>query len=145
MTEGQTVLCQKDPSKENAVDNYRPISCLPFMWKLITGTTNEIINNFIDVNDKLPVQQKGCGKKSSATKDQLLIDKTILCDSKKRHTNLGLAWIDYIGGLCIVPHSWILESLEIVQVSDNILEFVKISMANWQTGKQGRAHAEKIW
>ena len=101
---------------------------------MITGTTDEIINNFLDVNDKLPVQQKGCGKKSSATKDQLLIDKTMLRDSKKRHTNLGLAWIDYIGGLCIVPHSWILESLELVQVSDNILEFVKISMTNWQTG-----------
>ena len=33
----------------------------------------------------------------------------------------------------MVPHSWILESLELVQVSDNILEFVKRSMANWET------------
>ena len=28
MTLCKTVLCQKDPSKGNAVDNYRPISCL---------------------------------------------------------------------------------------------------------------------
>ena len=33
----------------------------------------------------------------------------------------------------MVPHSWILESLELAQVSDNILKFVKRSMANWQT------------
>ena len=28
---GKTVLCQKGPSKGNAVDNYRPISCLLLM------------------------------------------------------------------------------------------------------------------
>ena len=37
MTTGKTILCQKDPDKGNAVDNYRPISCLPLMWKLMTG------------------------------------------------------------------------------------------------------------
>ena len=56
MTFGKTVLCQKDPSKGNAVDNYRPISCLPLMWKLMTGTIAESIYNFLDVNDKLPVE-----------------------------------------------------------------------------------------
>ena len=30
----------------------------------------------------------------------------------------------------MVPHSWILETLKLVQVSDNIL---KRSIANWQT------------
>ena len=33
----------------------------------------------------------------------------------------------------MVSHSWILARLELVQVSDNILKFVKRSMANWQT------------
>ena len=33
----------------------------------------------------------------------------------------------------MVPYSWILESLELVQVSDNIPKFVKRSIANWQT------------
>ena len=57
------VLCQTDPSKGNAVENYRPILCLPLMWKLMTGTTAESICNFLDVNDKQPVEQKGCKKK----------------------------------------------------------------------------------
>ena len=34
MTYGRTVLCQKDPGKGNAAENYRPITCLPLMWKL---------------------------------------------------------------------------------------------------------------
>ena len=31
MIHGRTVLCQKDPRKGNAVENYRPITCLPLM------------------------------------------------------------------------------------------------------------------
>ena len=60
---GKTVLRQKDPSKGNDVDNYRPTSCLPLTWKLMTGIIAESIYNFLDVNGKLPVEQKGCKKK----------------------------------------------------------------------------------
>ena len=33
------------------------------MWKLMTGTIAERIYNFLNVNDKLSVEQKGCKKK----------------------------------------------------------------------------------
>ena len=39
--------------------------------------------------------------------------------------NLGMAWIYYKKAYDVVPHSCILESHELVQMSDNILEFVK--------------------
>ena len=55
-----------------------------------------------------------------------------MCDSRKRHANLSMTWVDY-KVYDMVPHYWILESLEFVQVSDNILEFVKRSITNWQT------------
>ena len=57
----------------------------------------------------------------------------ILRDCRKRHANLGMAWIDYKNAYDMVPHSCILESLELVQVSDSILKFIKRSMAKWQT------------
>ena len=63
-------------------DQYR---ASPFnMEKLMTGTIAESIYNFLDVNDKLPAEQKGCRTESRATKDQSLIDKTILRDCRKR-------------------------------------------------------------
>ena len=37
MTTGETILYQKDPGKGNAVGNYRPISCLLLMRKLMAG------------------------------------------------------------------------------------------------------------
>ena len=45
-----------------------------------------------------------------------------------------MAWIDYRKAYDMVSHSWISEILELVQVSDSILEFVK---DQWQFGKQG--------
>ena len=105
MTLGKTVLCQKEASKGNTANNYRPISCLALMWKLMTVTIAESIYNFLDVNDKVPVEQKGCKKKSWETKDQLLINKMILRDCRKRHTNLGMTWIDYKKAYEMVPYS----------------------------------------
>jgi hypothetical protein len=37
MVKGRTVLIQKDKSKGTVVGNYRPIACLPLMWKLLTS------------------------------------------------------------------------------------------------------------
>ena len=82
MTFGRTVLCLKDPTKENAEDNYRPISWLLPMWKLLTGIIAQNTYNFLEVNNVMAEEQKGCQKNSRGTKDQLLIDKTIERDCK---------------------------------------------------------------
>ncbi len=41
MTKGKTTLIQKDPSKGTAPNNYRPIICLPMMWKILTAQIRE--------------------------------------------------------------------------------------------------------
>ena len=91
VTADRTVLCQKDPQKGNVVENYRPISYLSLLWKLITGITADYVYQMLLESYILPVEQKGCRKKSRGTKDQLLIDKMILNDSKRRQKNLAMA------------------------------------------------------
>ena len=54
----------------------------------------------------LPSEQNGCRKRNRGTKSQLFINKTVLRDFKKRHTNLAMVWIDYKKAYGIVPHSW---------------------------------------
>ena len=77
MVKGRTVLIQKDPKKGIAASNYRPIACLPIMWKILTGIFADKIYDHLAENDLLPDEQKGCRKNSRGTKDQLLIDKAI--------------------------------------------------------------------
>ena len=76
----------------------------------------------------LPEVQKGCRRKSRGTKGQLLIDKTILKDYRKRKTNLAVAWIDYRKAYDFVPHSWILECLDMLRIADNLRSFLEKSM-----------------
>eukprot|EP00795_Rhopilema_esculentum_P016163 gene16163-biopygen5458 len=133
MTKGRTVLCQKDTAKGNEVGNFRPISCLPLMWKFMTEIVSEKIYSYLEVNNILPNEQKGCRKKSKGTKDQLLIDKTILRDCKKKHKNLAMAWVDYKKAYDMVPHSWILESMKLINISESVIKFIQGSMSKWKT------------
>ena len=74
----------------SAVDNYRPISCLPLTWKLMIGVLAEKIYSRLKRENVLPYEPKGCQKKSRGIIDQLLIDKTVLRHCKRRHTNLAM-------------------------------------------------------
>ena len=95
MTFGKTMLSQKDPATGNVVDKYRSISCLPLMYKLMTGMLAHNMYSLLEKENVLPTEQKGCRKRSHETKYQLPIDKTMLRNCKKRHTNLAMARIDY--------------------------------------------------
>ena len=78
----------------NIANNYRPITYLPLMWKLLTGVIAEGMYNYLEREKILPEEQKGCKRGSRGTKDQLLIDKIVLRDCKKRHPNLSMVWIE---------------------------------------------------
>ena len=94
MTAGNTILYQKDPGKGNAVNDYWPILYLPLTWKLMTKITCNSVYEYLMYN-LLEVEQKGYKKNSPGTKDQLLLNKMMLNNRKRRHTNLGMSWIDY--------------------------------------------------
>ena len=87
-------LCVKELEKGNAVANLRPITCLPLLWKLLTGILAEELYEHPEQANILPYEQKGCRKGSRGTKNQLLIDKMIVKNCKKRLTLLAVAWVD---------------------------------------------------
>ena len=57
----------------------------------------------------------------------------ILRNSRRGKTNLHVAWIDYKKAFDSLPHSWIAKCLEIVGVSGNIRQFLRVAMASWKT------------
>ena len=130
---GRTVLIMKDKEKGAVVENYRPITCLPTTWKLLTSILSEELYEHLDKNKLMPIEQKGCRKASRGTKDQLLIDKMVLRNCKRRHVNLYTTWIDYKKAYDSVPHSWILKCLDLVKINGTIIQFLKKSMGVWKT------------
>ena len=125
MTHGHTLFCQKDPQKGNTADNYRPITCLPLMWKLLTEVIAEEMDNYLEREKILPEELKRCKRGSRGPKDQLLIDKTVLKDCKKRHTDLSMAWIDYRKTYDLVPHSWVNECIKMFRIAENLRTFLQ--------------------
>jgi len=133
MVKGRTALIQKDAAKGTTASNYRPIACLPLMWKLLTAIFADKIYDHLHMNSLLPDEQKGCRKRSRGTKDQLLIDKAVLREARVKKRFLSMAWIDYRKAYDMLPHSWILESLGMIKVAKNIEDLLSGSMKEWKT------------
>ena len=102
------------------------------MWKLLTGIISENTYCFMENEKLLPEEQKGCRRKSRGTKDQLLIDETILKNCRKRKTNLAMTWVDYRKAYDFVSHSWTLECLDMLGIADNVRTFLGKSMEKWK-------------
>lgn len=141
LTTGITYLL---PKSKNTMDpkNYRPITCLSTMYKMLTGIIARRISLYLEEHNLLPEEQKGCHPGSKGCKDQLLISKAILEDCRRRKKNLNMAWIDYQKAFDRVPHSWIEKSMELVGVNDRIVKFCKHSMEKWNTKLQLRTNQE---
>ena len=75
------------------------------MWKLLKEVIAEEMYSYLEQDKIVPEELKGCKKGSHGTKDQLLIDKTVLKDCKKRNTNVSMAWTDYRKAHDLVQHS----------------------------------------
>ena len=130
---GRTTLIMKDPQKGTSPKNYRPITCLPTTWKLMSGIIADKIMAHMHNNNLLADEQKGARHGSRGTKDQLAIDKMVMKDSKKRRTNLAVAWIDYQKAYDSVPHSWILETLQLYKIAPATQKMIAASMRLWNT------------
>ena len=89
----------------------------------------ERLYHHLERNGLLTDEQKG----SRGTKDQLLVDKAILKNCRRRFTNLSMAWIDYKKAYDMVPHSWILKCLEMIGAAKNMISIIRNSMVNWKT------------
>ena len=74
-------------------------------------------------------EQKRCCKGSRGTAELLYIDQHILDESKTRRKNLAMVWIDYKKAYDMVPHSWIINSLKMYKISNEVIDK---TMKSWR-------------
>ena len=67
MVTGKTLLCVKELEKGNAVAIFRPITCLPLLWKLLTGILAEELydNQTYYHGNKRDAEKKAEGQKTN--------------------------------------------------------------------------------
>ena len=84
-------------------------------------------------NHFLPDEQRGCRKQARGSKDQLLINRMVLKNCKKRQVGLAMGLIDYKKAFDMVPHAWIRKCMEMFGMAGNMQRFLSKIMDSWQT------------
>ncbi|KAL1446381.1 hypothetical protein WDU94_013936 [Cyamophila willieti] len=132
LTKGITYMKPKgiysaDPSK------YRPITCLNTMYKIFTSLITNKITQHLENNNILAPEQKGCKKGSRGCKDQIIIDEIITGQIRGNNRNAALAWIDYKKAYDSIPHSWLIEVLDVYKIHPQLKSTLTKCMKNWKT------------
>ena len=91
------------------------------------------LNEHLERKSLLPEEQKECRRNLRGTKDQLLIDRMILKNCRRRKTGLGMVWLDYKKAYDLIPHSWIIECMNMFGVAENVAGVIQTSMKQWNT------------
>ena len=100
---------------------------------------------YLEKHDLIRFEQKGYRALTRGTKDHLMLDKATMKDSRYRKTNLAMTWINYQKAFDMVPHSWIVKSLEMIGPPIIMMKFLENSMAQWETNiEQPREKLSKI-
>jgi hypothetical protein len=86
LTAGVTFLIPKDENTDNP-KNYRPVTCLPTIHKLLASIISRHVQKYMDDENLMPKEQKGCCRGSKGCKDHLLISKAILQEYKQKKKN----------------------------------------------------------
>ncbi|XP_075971947.1 uncharacterized protein LOC142973811 [Anticarsia gemmatalis] len=133
LTSGKTFMIPKDTNDLTNPAKYRPITCLQTLYKIVTACLSDLIYQHIDANNILAEQQKGCRKFSQGCKEQLIIDSVILRQVQRTKSDLFTMYIDYKKAYDSVPHSWLIEVLNIYKIHPTIVNFLKSAMINWTT------------
>ena len=101
-------------------NNYKPITCLPMMWKISTAQIREEIYNSVRSHGLFPEEQKGWCKGSRGTAKLLFIYQHILNESKTEKSCYGLDWLKKAYDM--VPQNWIINCLKISDEVINVFE-----------------------
>lgn len=113
--------------------NYRPITCLNTLYKIISAILAQKITSYIRAENILSEEQKGCCKGAKGCKEQLVIDAIVGGQVKRKKRNLAVAWIDYQKAYDSVPHSWLIKVLELYGIHQSIIDLLKKLMSSWST------------
>ena len=132
VTKGITYMLPKNSDTMNP-SQYRPITCLPTIYKLITACITHKINKHLIENSILAEEQKGCRQNHKGCKEQLIIDSIVLKHANTHKKNLHISYIDYKKAFDSVPHSWLVKILKIYKIHPSIVKFLQNAMAEWRT------------
>ncbi|KAL9976863.1 hypothetical protein ACROYT_G014201 [Oculina patagonica] len=102
------------------VNNYRPISVLPVLSKIIERHVHDHLSDHLNDHDLIYKNQSGFRKQYSTETALAYIVDTLLFNLDKNHVN-GLVLVDYKKAFDMVDHVTLLSKLEAYKLDSNAL------------------------
>jgi len=133
LVKGRTILIEKKEQREFDPSNYRPITCLSNIWKILSACISDNIYDHLIATESIPIEQKGCIKRTLGTIDQLLIDKSITKYAKQKKLSLHTTWIDFKKAYDSLSHEWIHHCLSLFKISANICKVLLNAFPSFET------------
>ncbi|CAH0732035.1 unnamed protein product, partial [Brenthis ino] len=131
LTTGKVILIPKNEDTENP-KNWRPIACLPSMYKLLTSILSDQLYAHCLGNNIMAPEQRGCRRGARGCKDHLMLNKAILEDAHEAQKNLSMRCIDYQKAFDSISHEWLLRVLDIYRCPPVIKNFLERAMPKWK-------------
>lgn len=131
-TLGMTYMLPKGGNM-SCPQNYRPITCLPTVYKVLTSIIATKLDEHLKENELLLTEQGGCRKGSRGCKELLIIDNIVSKHVKRKSHNLSVGWIDFRKAFDSIPHSWLQRTLQLYKVHPAIINFLTTCMKSWRT------------
>ncbi|XP_045466648.1 uncharacterized protein LOC123675343 [Harmonia axyridis] len=132
LTLGVTYLIPKNGDRKDP-KNYRPITCLSSLYKIITGIITRYLSKHIRDHNLMTEEQGGCRGGTKGCKELLIIDHIITKQARKKLRNISVAWVDYRKAFDSIPHTWLLKVLEMHGVAGHVIELLRNLMKTWRT------------
>lgn len=123
-----TPIFKNQGSREDKA-NYRPISVLPILSKLLEKHVCEHLNEFLKEHELLHHLQCGFRKFHSTETALIRLMNQLLFDLDKNKVS-GLVFIDYKKAFDLIDHSLLLEKLDAYGIRGNDLAFFRDYLSN---------------
>ena len=129
---GRTVLIPKDEdlSKE---DQYRPITCLNTVYKILTGLIGKYMKIHAEENELWDPRQLGTQSDVLGTIDHILVDKCVLEEIKDHKRSAALCFYDYRKAYDMVPHEWMDMVFKWMKFHPKVLKLMERLRGGWKT------------
>uniref|UniRef100_A0A3B1IJ57 Reverse transcriptase domain-containing protein n=1 Tax=Astyanax mexicanus TaxID=7994 RepID=A0A3B1IJ57_ASTMX len=140
-----TPLLKKPSLNPAQVDNYRPVSLLPFLSKTLERAVLNQVSGFLSQNDLLHQNQSGF-KKGHSTETALLSVTEALKTARAAGQSSVLILLDLSAAFDTVNHDFLLTILSNMGTSDNVLSWFRSYLTGrsfkvlWQ-GQLSSAHS----
>ena len=123
----RTLLMPKCKNPEPG--EFRPISCLSNLYKLITKIITEKISTKLRENNFISINQLGTVKNCQGAKEQSLINLAI---KKEYEGNLNTFWIDISKAFDSVNHNYLKDVIKKLPIDKKYKNFIMYAIENWQ-------------